>query len=324
MYWTGMGYALSTLSASGALILMYHSIASAEDAAFIDPRNHLDPDLFETQISFLARSRRIISIDELTAAIAADENLPPGTVVISFDDGYRDNLEIAAPILQKHGLPAVLYLPTAMIDDGENPWVDELYTAFRTRGKDLLEVLKPAPNRFDLSQKGEDRRAYLFLANLLLGATRERRREVLDEVHAQLAPRSKCPLRPLNWDELREMRERFPSFTLGLHSDTHLDLTAHGLDVARDEIRRCKATFRRELGQDGVHFAYPYNRNNPQLWDLLRAEGIKSAVSSGNDCAINCDSNPMSLPRVASPESMTLFRLWTQGSTIALSLAGSS
>jgi peptidoglycan/xylan/chitin deacetylase (PgdA/CDA1 family) len=303
---------------------MYHSIANAADADFIDPRNRLDPGEFETQIEFLARHRSVVSIETLAEAIEQKKDLAPGTVVITFDDGYRDNYEIAAPVLDKHGLPATLYLPTAMISDGENPWADELYTAFKTRREDELSLARPEPLHFNLSSVASARKAYQLLASELLGADRSRRQEILADIKAQLSPDASPKPCLLDWEKIRAMQRQFPQFTLGLHSDTHIDLTAHGPAVAEAEISRCIKTFEHELGQRSRHFAYPYNRNNPELWDLLRSHGFATAMSTGHRCAIDQHSNPLALPRVAAPRSMTLFKLWTGGSSIPLRFAGSS
>src|SRR5687767_2420625 len=75
----------------GATILMYHSVAREPEDRWLDPRNHLDPVLFEQHLSFLARNRRVVSMSELVRALEERRNLDAGTVVISFDDGYRDN-----------------------------------------------------------------------------------------------------------------------------------------------------------------------------------------------------------------------------------------
>jgi peptidoglycan/xylan/chitin deacetylase (PgdA/CDA1 family) len=135
MHWSGAAAAYASMRAvSGATILLYHSVPGARVAEWIDPANSMPPDLFEAQMRYLSRRRRVISMDELVEAIAAHRKLVLGTVVITFDDGYRDNLEVAAPILERYRLPATLYLATGAISEGRL-WIDELYAMFcrRTR-----------------------------------------------------------------------------------------------------------------------------------------------------------------------------------------------
>lgn len=102
-------------------VLAYHAIG--ESRATDDP--HLlfvSPEGFEAQMDFLARRRRVVPL-----ADAVSESLPPGkpTVAITFDDGYRSVLDYALPILEQHGFPATVFVPTAYIGD-RNRWDEPL------------------------------------------------------------------------------------------------------------------------------------------------------------------------------------------------------
>ena len=56
----------------------------------------------------------------------AGRRLPERAVAVAFDDGYADNLEIVAPILAKHRIPATLFVATGLVDAGDPPWWDQL------------------------------------------------------------------------------------------------------------------------------------------------------------------------------------------------------
>ena len=121
MYWSGTGAVYAALAnPQGAIILMYHSVPSPDVAPWIDPRNAMTPDVFRSQMQFLAARRRVVSMTRLGELLAAGETPGRGTVVLTFDDGYRDNLEVVAPVLAELGLPATLYLPTAYISRGDS------------------------------------------------------------------------------------------------------------------------------------------------------------------------------------------------------------
>jgi hypothetical protein len=119
----------------GAVILMYHSIADGEADAFVDPRNHVPPAIFEKQMEFLAANRTVISLTDLVMMLRSGQSPDEGTAVVTFDDGYRDNLTTAAPILQHFRLPATVFLPTGYIDRCEPQWVDTAFTIFKHRTK---------------------------------------------------------------------------------------------------------------------------------------------------------------------------------------------
>jgi peptidoglycan/xylan/chitin deacetylase (PgdA/CDA1 family) len=305
-YWSGLGYAFLRASRpQGAIILMYHSVAGPAEARWIDPRNRISPELFERQMAFLAARRSVVSMDDLLAACAAGESLQAGSVVLTFDDGYRDNLDVAAPILSRHGLPALLYLPTGLVERGDSPWADELYTIFRTRKQD-----PPA---------GELRRRYDEASGRLILAAPAERGRILDAVAGELDSETRPPRLTLSWDEVRTLRERHPAFALGAHSTNHVDLTAHGAEVLRTEVEGCVEDLQRELGEPPRHFAYPYNRRDDATDQALRASPLSSAVTADKDCLITGASDPLRLPRVDVPRSPTFFRYWTSGAHPELS-----
>src|SRR5687767_4834174 len=118
---------------AGAVILMYHSVAHDDAARFIEPSNRIAPRLFERQMAFLAARRRVVALSELVEEIASGKSPSAGTVCITFDDGYRDNLTVAAPILEKYRLPATLFLATGYVERAENQWSDTLHSLSRDR-----------------------------------------------------------------------------------------------------------------------------------------------------------------------------------------------
>jgi peptidoglycan/xylan/chitin deacetylase (PgdA/CDA1 family) len=89
-----------------ARILVYHSISD-------DPLNpfSVSPADFEEQVRYLAREYNVISLEELVACIRDDEGeIPPDSVVLTFDDGFRDNYVRAYPILKRYGVPATIFV----------------------------------------------------------------------------------------------------------------------------------------------------------------------------------------------------------------------
>lgn len=285
------------LGIRGGTILMYHSVADGPESAWVDPRYHVPPARFEEQMSFLARHRRVVSLTELVGAVEDGRDLPAGSVALTFDDGYRDNLTVAAPILEKFGLPATLFLATSYVSRSENQWIDRLFGLFRVRTLQDLSFDEDPSARFDLSDAGQARSAYRAASRILLEGTVDRRTRCLEELERRLKPESSGPRLTLNWDEVRDLVRRHPRFEIGAHTQNHVDLPGHEGDLAENEIAGGTEEIRRELGQRPVYFSFPYNRWNAQSQERVRRNGYRAAVGAGTDYLITAKSDRYALPR---------------------------
>lgn len=106
----------------GALILMYHRVA---DLA-CDPWGlAVTPRHFAQQLAVLRAKYFLISLREVVAALARGE-LPRRAVVITFDDGYADNVEVAKPALEKFDIPATVFISTGHVEDRTPFWWDDV------------------------------------------------------------------------------------------------------------------------------------------------------------------------------------------------------
>ncbi len=107
-------------------VLMYHKINDEPENPVTVPVS-----LFDEQLAQLGElGYTPVSLDDVFAYYVDDAPLPPRAVLITFDDGYRDNLENAVPVLQRHGYPAVLFVPIGYLD-GPRPLPHEEHLAGR-------------------------------------------------------------------------------------------------------------------------------------------------------------------------------------------------
>ncbi|MEO0648499.1 MAG: polysaccharide deacetylase family protein [Cyanobacteria bacterium J06650_10] len=287
-------------------ILMYHSIPSAHEVPWMDPRNCLSAKTFEQHMQFLQARRHVVSMDELTRQLKAKEPIRPGTVAITFDDGYLNNLRVAAPILAKYNLPATLYLATAYISQGKNQWIDTLYAAFRARSKHQLVI---GNERWDL--KSQDDAAYRAIVQRLISCLPEQRQALLNTVNEQLAPTAYPPRMTMSWDDVRKLYQDYPQITLGVHTANHIDLDTHS-DRTHEEMRLAIEQVESEVGIRPQHLAFPYNRYNGSAQAQV-AQHVKSAVATAPDPVVRTETSLYALPRLEGPKSLTLLKSWTNG-----------
>jgi peptidoglycan/xylan/chitin deacetylase (PgdA/CDA1 family) len=108
---SGVGTLRARPAERGSLrVLMYHKVNDQRGNSLSVPIS-----LFDEQMAFLKAHYRVISADELLGHVAGSAPLPPRAVLITFDDGYRDVLTHAYPILKRYGHPAVLFVSTDFI-----------------------------------------------------------------------------------------------------------------------------------------------------------------------------------------------------------------
>jgi peptidoglycan/xylan/chitin deacetylase (PgdA/CDA1 family) len=300
---------------SVATILMYHSIPTPQEAQWMDPCNCLSAKIFEQQMKFLSQHRQVISIEQLTQQLEKGEPIRRGTVAITFDDGYRNNFTIAAPILAKYNLPATLYLATGYISAKKNQWIDTLYAAFRTGSKYRLHLSSLADRRlkdWNLKDQAQREQAYSEISSYLIEADIVQRQELLTEIDRQLAPTAYPPRLTLTWDEVRQMQQQYPNITLGVHTSNHLDLSIHSEKTAQ-EMETSVQQMVAAIGTRPKHLSFPYNRYNAQAQAQVAAAQFSSAVAVGPDPVVRLNTSCYALPRLAAPASMLLLKSWTNG-----------
>ena len=312
-YWSGLAHPGNR--PGGATILMYHSIAAPGTDRFIDPAWSMAPSAFERQMQFVANCCRAVSMNDLVETLRCGRRPRPRTVVITFDDGYVDNLSIATPILARYKLPATLYLPTRYTAHAEPQWVDRLYTAFISRERDLLWLDQRAVN---LANPRQRLLAYRTLSDRLRKAVYEQRQCMLAEVEHELRSSAVIPALTLSWDQVRELKRRYPRFEIGVHSQSHLDLSSHDEETVRTEVHGCIEDVKRELGTLPVHFSFPYGRANGRAKQIVMEAGLHSAVCAGTRLQIDEHSDRLCLTRLDANLSPTQFRFWSTGAYAAL------
>jgi peptidoglycan/xylan/chitin deacetylase (PgdA/CDA1 family) len=239
-------------------VLVYHKV-SHDPHPYYAP---LSPEKFEEQIAFLRRHYRIFDLEELVQRSMRGE-IPKMAVAITFDDGYADNYEYAFPILQKHRVPATIFLATAAIDNKHKLWHDRIFDAFRFAGN---------------GQSGMAFHQVIRQAKLL---TPDERWKLVARIEDTLQPQipEGQGARMLSWDQVKEMSAAGIRF--GSHSVTHNILTKLGRDQVRRELMDSRSEVEHRLGMPVALFAYP----NGQPQDY--SEEVKRQVQeAGYACAM--------------------------------------
>jgi peptidoglycan/xylan/chitin deacetylase (PgdA/CDA1 family) len=251
-----------------AVILMYHSISAGRP----DPWNLcVAPELFAEQAQMLSDRFRVVSLTELRRARTTGERLTRA-VAITFDDGYRDNLLAAEPILDEHGLPATVFVTTGYVDSDRDFWWDELETFCATTGAASRELWQQ-----------------------LQALTHEERNERLDALWASIdTPRPTASL-PLSQAELKRLAAG-GLVAIGAHTVTHPHLSSLPAPAQRHEIEASKA-YLSDITGPVQDFSYPHGDFSAETRALVQSAGFEAACTT-HARPVTRTTNLFELPRI--------------------------
>jgi peptidoglycan/xylan/chitin deacetylase (PgdA/CDA1 family) len=265
-----------------ALCLCYHRVLAELGCA--DPWLAVGADTFRRQMEALSRRYALVTAGELCRALRSG---PPRRALcaVTFDDGYADSLEQAAPTLAGVGAPATIYLITAALDGGGALWFERVATAVgetarrpggearaRAAAAELLEGAEVLP-----SGAGP-----IALARAVVGALKRLptplRRSRAAEVEQALGLDPTRLPRYLTWHEAAQLANS--GWEIGAHTHTHPILPLTPDAEARDEIARPRAEIEAHLGIRAAGFAYPNGDHDDRIARLVAEAGYDHAFAA--------------------------------------------
>jgi peptidoglycan/xylan/chitin deacetylase (PgdA/CDA1 family) len=257
---------------------------------------------FENQIQYLRQNFAILSLDELRQALQR-KSLPKRAVVITFDDGYRDNYLYAFPILKKYSIPAMFFLTTGHIGVGKPFWQDRVGYLIHHAMVGHLELDELGSYTI---RSAFDRSRATFMIRDNLERLPEQRKNCLIEKLADVC-RADIPddfgsQLVLSWAEVEEMHQDGAEF--GAHSVTHPFLTDLPSAQARWEIQQSKEDIERRLGEEVRFFSYPMGQCSSEIVRIVKECGFAGAVTTDWSW-ISPRSDPYRLGRIPMTESQS-------------------
>ena len=306
LYFSGAHRVLRPLLGGVGSILMLHHVRPARSDRF-QPNHLLEvaPKFFERVIRRLRRSKvDLVSLDEMHRRLTTGDFPRRRFVCVTFDDGYRDNLEFAYPVLMKHEVPFAIYVATSFADRlGELWWLaleaviaQNEMIGLRIDGRDRWFECRSVKNKREVFDH-----IYAWLRQL---PTEDELRHVMRElsVRHRVDMAAFCADLCMGWGELATLAAD-PLVTIGAHTVNHPILTKLDDKAVRAELANSRDVIQAALGARPDHLAYPVGDRGaagPREFQIAAELGFKSAVTTRPGVVFRSHAQHMhALPRIS-------------------------
>jgi peptidoglycan/xylan/chitin deacetylase (PgdA/CDA1 family) len=299
-----------------ALILMYHRVTEVDADPWglcVTPKN------FQEQMEILAKSCRTLSLMEFNENLVRGK-MPRRAVIVTFDDGYEDNLLNAKPILEKNGVLATFFLVSGQIGKQKEFWWDELERIFLKieRLPANLELNidgqlhawkldddsegfpvdgKYSGWRTDMDPPTTRHSTYYAVWKLLQPMDESQKQSILDQLRLWAGTQSavRSTHRTLTQEEVCTLAQS-KLIEIGAHTVSHPMLSKFPQDVQRFEVEGSKSQLEEVINHQVETFAYPHGEYSKQTLAVLREAGFHCACSTAPEI-LKEKLDPLQLPR---------------------------
>lgn len=266
-------------------VLMFHHVRPWRPATpGFSPNRLLEitPEFLDAALALVRRMGfEIVSMDEAVRRI--EDGRAPPFVALAFDDGYRDTVGFALPVLERHRAPFTVHVAAGFADRAAGMWWLELEEALRR-----AEEVAIADEGFSLAlptrTPREKAEAFERIYWGLRAGDEARLLRVVSGLAARNGVYSAAVVGALcmGWPEIAALGTH-PLATIGAHTVSHLMLAKWPAAVARAEMEGSRERIEREVGLPVRHFAYPVgdaSSAGPREFALARELGFASAVTT--------------------------------------------
>jgi len=216
------------------------------------------PERFEDHLAYLRGTAHPVSLPEVVEAIRGGRGLPPGAVLVTFDDGDRSVLDAALPALRSAGIPGVAFVVAGLLDTDDPYWWDEVERLVQA-GARLTELNGQGPEH---------------AVRLLKGVSDEQRVQLIEDLRRQ-RPDVRVRRHQLGTEDLVALETG--GIAVGNHGLTHALLGRCSDGQVRREIGEAHRILESALGHRPESFAYPDGKWDRRADAALRDLGYRAA-----------------------------------------------
>jgi peptidoglycan/xylan/chitin deacetylase (PgdA/CDA1 family) len=257
---------------------------------------------FRKQMEIVARKFHPVTMDDVLLFLDGKKQLPRKPVVITFDDGFADNIEIAAPILEHFGIRGAFYITVDPVEKGGVPWFCRIRHAFGTTRRQTWSDSVDGSSR-NLADPANRKAAFLVASERCARRRGDAQEIAVRTIEEELEVQPLAEKLMMTWDQVRTLYRL--GHIIGSHTVTHPNMACMGAEDLRIECVESKNKLEKELGAAVPHFSYP----SPILQPHWSKETRQCTEEAGYRCAVTSTAgpaqksqHPLALQRVVVPE----------------------
>jgi len=308
--WAGVIRLLQFIHRNQIVIWMAHGVMDDRDHPVWEPlRPQLSRAKLDEYLRMLSRRYHFVSLAEAVEMLQGRKPMQPYSMVLTFDDGYRNNVTHALPILRRYGVPATFFVTTGFVDHPRPLWFDRLDYALQQVQVHGREV---KVGSFRMRLEGQSREALRESYQRLRRIGKEQHitdAEFLHEMeqlascletqsgHALADIQSQDDWSAfLTWKQIRQAAE--DDVTFGSHTVDHVRLALVEAQVARDQLVRSKRDLETHTGGSCLSICYPNGSFDEQTVRIARESSYVCGLTTQE--GFNCiGDDVMTLKRVS-------------------------
>jgi len=286
--------------------MLHHVLPGGGQQAGFNPNRGLEitPEFLASTIEHLReRGVDIISLTEAIERIRTNSSGEQPFAAITIDDGYRDTLEYAVPVMRERNVPYAVFVASSIADGICELWWRILEVA--VRDNDLIIAALPdgivtLPSRTVSEKRSVFQSLYWPVRRMEQHEQRRWIREFAAQYDIDID--GYCRSVALDWDQIRELA-RDPLCTIGAHSENHFAMSRLEPDEALAEMTASGDRIEQEIGHRPQFLAYPYGDETsvgPRDFELAARAGYEAALTTMKGLVSGDDAKSLwSLPRLS-------------------------
>jgi peptidoglycan/xylan/chitin deacetylase (PgdA/CDA1 family) len=285
----------------GILVINYHRIGNAHEDPYDPGVIEATPEEFDAQMASLKKSYALTELAEVQELAEKPQRLRHALALVTFDDGYRDNYEVAFPILRAHGIRAAFFLATAFVGTRRLPWWDQVGNMVRRTEERILRVRHPREVFIDLAETPVPEAIETLLRLYKRPETTDPAR-LLSEIEESCRvtrPAESAEQLFMTWEDARGLLAG--GMAVGSHTHRHEILAKLTRAEQLEECRLSRELLRRNLDLDVDALAFPVGTlgsSTPTTEECLRETGYRTAFSYYGGVNTRRSLRPLNVMRV--------------------------